>query len=300
MPKFGVSLYSLYQKFESKEMTPDDGVRWLVEVAGVDIMEISAVGFSLIETPELIGRIKSAAGHVPITNYTVGANFLQPTQAEYEAEMQTAKKHVDIGHELGASLIRFDSVPWSRPKDTMNIESFLQDLPRIIDGYQQICEYAAQYGITILNENHGMYVNGADRIRALMTGVKSDNFGHLLDVGNYACVDDIAEAACKTVMPFVKHVHVKDFYIRPPHSDPGAGFWFTTAYGSRLRGAVVGQGDINLPAVFAEIVKSGYQGNITLEFEGMEDCLWGVKEGLSNTRRLYAAAKTARQCASGA
>jgi sugar phosphate isomerase/epimerase len=289
MTKFGVSLYSLNQKFTSKEMTPDDGVRWLVETAGVDILEISPVGFNLLDDKALVGKIKTAAGLVPITNYTIGADFLKKTKEEYDAEIAGAKKQIDIGGEFGVKFIRFDSVGWDRPRDTLNIENFLHDLPAIINGYETLCGYAAGYGITILNENHGLYVNGSDRVRALMTGVKADNFGHLLDIGNYMCVDENPESAIRKVLPFTKHVHAKDFYKRPAGSAPGEG-WFNTEYGHFLRGAVVGHGDIDIPAVFGEIKKSAYLGNITLEFEGAEDCFFGVRVGLENIRRLYAKA----------
>jgi sugar phosphate isomerase/epimerase len=286
MPKFGVSLYSLNQKFNSKEMTPDEGVKWLAETAGAEIIEISPVGYDLMERPELIGRMKAAAGSVPITNYTLSADFLQPTKEKYDAEIVRVKKQVDIGREFGVGFIRFDAVGWTRPREEMTIENYLQDLPKIIEGYETVCAYAKPFGITILNENHGLYVNGADRVRALMTGVKADNFGHLLDVGNYACVDDCCEAAVKTVLPFAKHIHVKDFYVRDADDNPGAG-WFATRYGRHLRGAIVGHGDINLKAIMRDIRSAKYDGNITLEFEGMEDCLTGVREGLANARRLY-------------
>jgi sugar phosphate isomerase/epimerase len=273
-------------------MSPEDGVRWLVETAGVDILEISPVGYSLLEDPALVRRIISAAGTVPVTNYTVGADFLQPTQEAYDAEIERVKRQIHIGCELGANLIRFDSVGWNIPREKMSIEYYVKDIQKIIASYETVCAYARQFDVTILNENHGLYVNGADRIRALMTGVKAENFGHLLDVGNYLCVDEFPEAAIKTVWPFVRHIHVKDFYIRPRDYNAGDGFWFATTYGNHLRGAVVGQGDMNMQLIFRDIVSNGYGGNITLEFEGMEDCLWGVKTGLENTRRLYAEALT--------
>lgn len=36
-----------------------------------------------------------------------------------------------------------------------------------------------------------------------------------------------------------------------------------------------------------EVKESGYDGYLSLEFEGMEDCRTGVKIGLENIKRIW-------------
>jgi inosose dehydratase len=57
-----------------------------------------------------------------------------------------------------------------------------------------------------------------------------------------------------------------------------------------LRGAIVGQGDIDMPEVIRIIKNSGYDGYISVEFEGMEDCRIGSRIGIDNAKRLWAEA----------
>src|SRR5690606_41882503 len=91
-----------------------------------------------------------------------------------------------------------------------------------------------------------------------------------------------------TLFPYTtlfRSIHFKDFYLRPASENPGDGFFQTTA-GNYLRGSIYGQGDINVREIIRIIKNSNYDGYISLEFEGMEECKLGTKVGLENMRRL--------------
>jgi sugar phosphate isomerase/epimerase len=81
-------------------------------------------------------------------------------------------------------------------------------------------------------------------------------------------------------------VHFKDFYRRSPQSDLGEG-WFKSKAGYFLRGSIVGQGDIDIPSAVKIIKGSGYDGFVSIEFEGMEDCKTGSRIGMQNLRRYF-------------
>lgn len=68
---------------------------------------------------------------------------------------------------------------------------------------------------------------------------------------------------------------------------PGEGF-FRSRNGNYLRGAIVGQGDVPLRHCLSALKAAGYEGSIAIEFEGMEDCLTGLRIGLANLRRALA------------
>lgn len=81
-------------------------------------------------------------------------------------------------------------------------------------------------------------------------------------------------------------VHLKDFYLRREGIDPGEG-WFSTTAGNRLRGAILGHGDIDLRSVFRTIRRSGYDGYLSVEFEGLEECRFASRVALDNARRFW-------------
>jgi sugar phosphate isomerase/epimerase len=123
-------------------------------------------------------------------------------------------------------------------------------------------------------------------VLTLVHAVNRDNFKTTIDIGNFMCVDEDSVAAVKRNIGYASMVHLKDFYLRPSYRNPGEG-WFRTASGNYLRGAIFGQGDIDVWEVLRVIKHSGYDGYVSIEFEGMEDCLVGAKSGMDNALRIW-------------
>jgi sugar phosphate isomerase/epimerase len=80
---------------------------------------------------------------------------------------------------------------------------------------------------------------------------------------------------------------VKDFHIKCGCADPGQG-WFRSRGGTPLRGAIVGHGNVDVPACLKALKAGGYDGYISIEFEGMEDNIQALTIGLDNLRRYTA------------
>jgi sugar phosphate isomerase/epimerase len=258
-------------------------VRWVAENGGEHI-ELSPAGWSFGDSPELVEEVKAEAAKagIEISSYTIGANFIQESSEAVRAEIDRVKKEVDIGGALGVKLMRHDAA--SRPIPETSIEQFEKDLPGVVEACREVAEHAAQYGITTSVENHGYHMQGSERVSRLILGVGRENYRTTLDVGNFLCADEDPLAAVANNMKYASHVHLKDFYIRD--RDPGEG-WFRSRRGRYLRGAIVGQGDIDMPAAIRLIKESGYDGFISIEFEGMEDCRTGSRIGMANARRIW-------------
>ncbi len=283
--KIGLSSYSLSRAISSGEMDVLQAVEWIAANGGEHI-EISPSGFSLTKNPELTRKIaaKAKSAKIDISSYTIGANFIQPDAKALKAEIARLKKEVEIGAALGVRRMRHDAA--SRPIPECGIAQFQKDLPKVADACREIADFAKKHGITTSVENHGYFMQKSDRVQLLIETVGRDNFRTTLDVGNFMCADENPVAAVKNNIAFASHVHFKDFYFRPFYADPGEG-WFRTLYGNYLRGSIVGQGDIDTRAVVRIIKESGYDGYLSIEFEGMEDCRTGSKIGMANLRRLW-------------
>ncbi|WP_339298810.1 sugar phosphate isomerase/epimerase [Paenibacillus sp. FSL R5-0623] len=284
--KVGLSTYSLQQALDRKELTVPDAIRWIADQGGEHV-EIVPMGFSLIDNPELIDEIKAVAKEVgiDISNYAIGANFAVQEDAEaLEQEIQNVMRHVDVAAALGLKLMRHDVA--FRPAPEGTVAHFEIDLPVLVKACQRIADYAADFGITTSVENHGYYVQSSERIQRLLHETARSNFKTTLDVGNFLCVDEDPVSAVKNNIPYASIVHAKDFYWRPSYRNPGEG-WFQTSHGNYLRGAIVGHGDINMPEVMRVLKQSGYDGYISVEFEGMEDCKTASRIAMDNVRRLW-------------
>ncbi|MDQ0973610.1 inosose dehydratase [Neobacillus niacini] len=285
--KLGISSYSLQGAINSKEMTILDVVQWVADQGGEHV-EIVPMGFSLVDDLSLADAIrqKAEAAGIEISNYAIGANFLTSSLEDYEKEIERVKKEVDVAHRLGVKLMRHD-VAWKSPNE-ISIRDFEQNLPKMADACSKIADYAAQYGIVTSVENHGYYVQASDRVQRLIHAVDKENFKTTLDTGNFLCVDEDPVAAVKNNISYASMVHVKDFYRRTSSLGLGEG-WFPSSSGNYLRGAITGHGDINLPEVLKVIKQSGYNGYISIEFEGIEECKKAAKISLDNVKGIWEA-----------
>ncbi|EKN69113.1 hypothetical protein BABA_11806 [Neobacillus bataviensis LMG 21833] len=286
--KVGLSTYSLVRELRAETMTVLDVIQWIADNGG-EHMEIVPYGFTVVDQEELADQIreKAASLGIELSAYSLPANFVQETEEAFAEEVERIKKHVDIVNRLGIKIMRHDVTAFTLKPEEMTIHYFEEHYEKMVKGSQLIADYAAQYGITTTIENHGFNVQASDRVQRVLHGVNRDNFKTTLDVGNFLCMDEDPLVGVKRNLPYAATVHLKDFYIRPYYENPGGGEWFRTVNENYLRGAIVGHGDLNIREILRLVKGSGYDGYLTVEFEGMEDCKVGSKIGMDNVRRLW-------------
>lgn len=282
--KLGISTYSLYSAYRTGELTLEGVIETIAQL-GAEHVEIVPIGYNLVEQPELIETITRTAANVglELSSYAIGANFVGLDEAAREQEIARVKREVDACAALGIKRMRHDI---AKSEDT-SIGNFLAQMPGLVDACQQIADHAAVHGITTSIENHGFFVQHSDRVKAIVGAVARDNFRTTLDIGNFLCADEEPAIAVANNIPLASMVHFKDFYIRPAELGLGEG-WFRSSGGKWLRGAIVGQGDIDMPKIVSIVKNSGYDGYISIEFEGMEECKRGTKLGFDYIKRLWA------------
>lgn len=300
--KIGLTSYSMNAYIEPGLLPVTDVMRFAKE-QGAEHIELVPFGFTLHDdqtgtfNEPLLEEIRGLSRELalPLSNYAVLGDLLKPAVADREAEVERLKRHIDVAAKLGLSYMRHDVSSFRRPLESNTPQAFEEAFPICVDTCRQLSEYAEQYGITTLVENHGFFVNGSDRLIRLMEAVKRDNFGMLLDTGNFACVDENTVVAVQKCAPYAKMVHLKDFYIRPAASLTGvgglfrcdAGSWFSTNSGlSMLRGSILAQGDLDVWTSLQRIWESGYNGYVSVEFEGMEDGKLGSIYGMEAARYI--------------
>lgn len=281
--KLGLSTYSLHGQLSSGAMNVLDVIDFAAD-HGAAHVEIVPLSYNLTEQPELIEQIvkRTSERGIDISNYAIGANFLTDNDEAYEKEIQRVMDEVNIAHQLGVKLMRHDVA--SSPD--VSIQHFNQQLDRLASACRRIADHANSYGITTSVENHGFFIQHADRVQTLVQAVNRPNYKTTLDIGNFLCADENPIAAVPKNVPYASMVHVKDFYIRPADRHPGEG-WFTSTAGQFLRGAIIGQGDIDMWEVLRIVKHSGYDGYISVEFEGLENDLLGARIGLENVQRIW-------------
>lgn len=282
-----VSSYSFSGAVRAGKISWTDVPR-LVKDMGFDCIEFSELeapeGESTEKLLELLGNLCVKFG-LPVENYAVGSDFLNaPSGVEGEIERLT-KVMLPRTQLLGAKRMRHDATRGYTRVDKGG-KSFENALPTLAHGYRSVTEVAGGIGIETMIENHGFFAQDSNRVEALICAVGNDNFGALLDVGNFLCADEESPKAVGLLANYAKHVHVKDFHVKKGSEiDPGDG-WFQSRGGNYLRGAIIGHGVIPIVQCLRLLKKSGYAGAVSIEFEGMEDALTGIRLGKKNLDRF--------------
>ena len=305
--KLGISSYSLNKRLRTEEMSLFDVIDWAKEH---DCAHLELVPFSLPLLKEdgtvdydYVKRVRDHAEKVgmPLSAFSLNACVIKPTADERKRELDRIRMYMDMAHFLGIKKMRHDTCSGQHPNGINTPEQFEKDFPVFVDAVRELADYAATLGMSTTLENHGLYVNGADRMVRLLNAVDRPNVGMTLDVGNFLCVDDRPEVAVAKCIKYADMIHLKDFYIRKKdrmlpqdgmytagakpakpyvmptpeefrNMPPSLGFVGTASGLNILRGSILGQGDMDIWAILKTVKDGGYDKVVSIEFEGMEDC----------------------------
>ncbi len=328
----GISSYCLSRKLYTNEMTLFDIMDWAKE-HDCTHFEIVPFGLPLMKedgkTPntEFAEQVRDHAEKIglKLSAFSLNACVIRPAdedetkEEKYEKEIARIKDYMNLAHIMGIKKMRHDTCSGQHPLGNNTPEQFEEDFPIFVKAVQELADYAATLGMSTTLENHGLYVNGADRVIRILKAANRPNVGLTVDVGNYLCVDEDPVVSVAKAIKYADMVHLKDFYIRSnermlpqngmyvnfptnmskPAAEPkrnaeeekkkmpSFGYVGTAARNKILRGAIIGQGDMDLWKIIEIIKKSGYEKEISLEFEGMEDCVAGTYYGLETARYIW-------------
>ncbi|MBE6553160.1 MAG: sugar phosphate isomerase/epimerase [Ruminococcaceae bacterium] len=286
--KLSVSSYSYRQLIRAGKMTQLDVIAKAAEMGfdGVEFTDLhpfeGATQADQIAYAKQIRAAAEAAG-IEIVAYTVGANLYQGSEEADDREVARLKGQVEVAAALGTKLMRHDVCSSERVNG--RVVSFASMLPTLAANVRRVTEYAVTLGIRTCSENHGFVAQDSDRVAALYNAVGHENYGLLVDIGNFACVDESSAYAVSRLAPYAFLVHAKDFRVRPYHAHPAEGEKYITTRGCNyLFACAVGEGDIPVEQCVAILKRAGYDGYLSIEYEGVEDCIAGITRGRNNLK----------------
>lgn len=279
--KISVSSYSFNQYIKAGKLTQFDCVAKAKEM-GFDAIEFTdIIANGLDAQKEMAQKIRDEAERVgiEINAYTIGAKLYKETEEECKAEVERLKNQLDVANILGAKVMRHDVC--SSLTKTGNGRSFDLMLPTIAKNAREVTEYAQTLGIRTCSENHGRVAQDSERLERLFNAVAHDNYGLLIDLGNFLCVDEDPARAVSRLAPYAIHVHAKDFTFS---TEPGSGRGLVTRGANYLGGCVIGEGVVPVKKCLSILKFAGYDGYVSVEYEGKEDCMVGIARGFANLK----------------
>lgn len=177
-------------------------------------------------------------------------------------------------------------IAWGFFPEYEGIQTWQSAVRYVAPAIREVSEYAASKGVTNCSENHGRLFQDSDRMLALFDAVNHPNYRWLCDIGNFGGVDEDCATAVSKLLPFLTHVHAKDSFRRSGMMpNPGRG-WNRTRGGNYRRPTICGHGDVPVQQILENIAATGYDGYVSLEFEGIEDVLTAVEISVENLKRM--------------
>ncbi len=280
-----ISTYSYYRLYVESDFTRFDAIDKTKELgcSGIELVldDNTPDGSTPLEHAlALTAHAKEVGLEVPI--YTTGANFFVP---EPEREVERVCKHIDIASECGIPLLRHD-ITYSYYEGYEGVKTYKKVIEAVAPYISEVADYAKSKNVTTCSENHGRLMQDSDRMLELFDAVNNTNYGFLCDIGNFGGVDENCSTAVSKLLDLIVHVHAKDCFTRSGMSyNPGRGFNVSRA-GNYRRATIFGHGDVPSFQILKSIKNSGYDGYVSIEFEGMESVLDGVSIGAENLNRM--------------
>jgi sugar phosphate isomerase/epimerase len=126
----------------------------------------------------------------------------------------------------------------------------------VVDALSDLVEFAEKEGVTLTIEPvFGMVVHDYYTVRELLSYFKSDRIAVNLDPSHFVLYGNDPVWAVSRLGRRIRHVHVKDAFGKP------GGFGETFSF------PFLGEGLIDWKGFFGELMKTGYEGFLSLEFE---------------------------------
>ena len=242
-----------------------DGVEWRGGTDGHVSPELPAA-----ERQALRRRVEEA-GLISLA-VTAYSRFVSPEPAERAAQLDHLRQHLDLAADLGARYVRtfLGQLPPGR--------TVAQAARAICDNLRAAADYAAPLGVIVAAESHDDWVRSA-ALAEILAAVPHPALRALWDFGNaFAAGEDPAEGL-RMLGPRLGYVHVKDGVLQDGH-------WRLTQ---------LGQGQVPLKNVLADLLAMGYTSGLTVEWERawhpeLEPAETALPAALSVLRQLLAEA----------
>ncbi|MFT4416469.1 sugar phosphate isomerase/epimerase family protein [Fredinandcohnia humi] len=274
--KTSVSMYSLHKYTVTENLDVFGFIDYAASI-GVDGVELLDIYWKDEENEIPQVNLLLAERKLKVSAYDITNNFVKTSELERTQEIEKVQKGVDIAKKLHTKVVRIFS------GDVNENVDFEQGKQWIIECLKESAVYAEEHGIILAIENHGYFAGRSDQVIELIEAVGSPNVRSTLDTGNFLLVDEDPSHAVTAVKKYVKHVHFKDFKNMGKDYEGPA---FKSLSGEKFLGTVAGEGSVNLQHVISELKEVGYNGWLSVEFEGTGDPKVGAEKSISNLKKL--------------
>ena len=166
--------------------------------------------------------------------------FLDTGSDRYAEDLSPLIRCLEVAHAVGARVVRTTVSRMLEGDRThlgrAGVQTYLKSL---VTPLQEAMARAEELDIDVGIENHQDLCS--EELMWLCDQVGSDRLGVTMDCGNAYAVGETPERFARTVLPRLKHVHIKDYTAHP------------SEHGYRLKRCAIGAGIVDWPALLKQL-----------------------------------------------
>ncbi len=250
MSKFGIIHYNLPKEWSLEDFLDycrETGFEY-VELQIRDIWDESDRSSDPKKGAERVRKLVDDRG-LKVSALAAGNDFVLLEGGEMHAQVRRMQRICEAAPLLGTDVIRTEG---GQAKETVPEHMYVKTISECL---KRCIEFIEPAGVKLAVDNHGMVTNNADLQVQIFEAVGSQNVGANLDTMNYRWAgNELAEIDrfYEIIAPYVFHVHLKD----------------GTGSREKYLGALLGEGEVNLPHALQCLNDAGYDGVYCAEYEG--------------------------------
>lgn len=173
------------------------------------------------------------------------ANLHPAEAAERKKNLDEGRRFIDLAGAIGCPYVRV--FPNNFPKD----QEKQQTMDLIAEGLLELAGHARTAGVIVLMETHGDLVRTDDLV-SVMKAAEHPHAGLVWDVSNmWSVTREKPASVWQQLKKYIRHTHIKD--ARIVDGKPGY--------------TLLGEGEVPVAAAIAELIRGGYQGYFSFEWE---------------------------------
>lgn len=274
--KVSLSMYSLHTKVKQENLSITGFLDFASRlwITGVELLDIY-----WHDQKQEMNHVQTALekNGLHVAAYDVTNNFVRLKQEERIHEINKVIDGINIAKQLGTNIVR---VFCGNNHDAINVD---EAQTFIVESLKQCAEVAERENIYLAIENHGLLAGRSEQVLEIIHCVNSSSVVAAFDTGNFLLVHEQPQAALETLKSQIKHVHFKDF--RKKRAGECSRIFHSTK-GEELVGVIPGDGLVDLKAIIKQLKTIGYDGWLSIEYEGGFTPEEATKEAVSRLGTL--------------
>jgi sugar phosphate isomerase/epimerase len=280
--KIAISSYSFHRFGSGPEGDTAPSIKQMIDACvdyGADGLEILSnhlerEGLTSPAALNDLGQYAALKG-ISIVSVSASHNFVNPDPEERLKQIGVLADWIDAASRLGAPFVRAFGGRWN----TLSGEALLKaggeeppiDGHTADEGYQWSAEafraasfYAGRAGVTLVLENHWGLTGQAAGVLRIIKETDSRWLKAVLDTGNFLHMPEQYDEMAK-LLPSLALVHAKTY--------AGGGMIFSA--------------DLDYDRIAQMLKESGYNGWLSIEFEGKAHPDEGIPEGIARVKQAF-------------